>query len=173
MNFLKKPKDWYKRTEEQVRNAIGVKWVKRWKTDTDLRMRLAVQGCYQDAQALDSDTLFASTPSLVTLRIMLIMALRANWCINLADVSTAFLHAPMTEDIFIWPPAEYYPDFKCLWKLNKAMYGLKQSPRLWQEHFAKVIAELGFRRCKSDGNLYCHSSKQLYVLARFADCWRF
>ena len=156
-------------TEEQVRNAIGVKWVKRWKTDTELQMRLVVQGCYQDAQALDSDTLFASTPSLVTLRIMLIMALTRNWCINLADVSTAFLHAPMTEDIFIWPPAEYYPDFKCLWKLNKAMYGLKQSPRLWQEHFAKVMAKLGFRRCKSDGNLYCHSSKQLYVLAYVDD----
>ena len=27
------------------------------------------------------------------------------------------------------------------------------------------MKKLGFRRCKSDSNLYCHSSKNLYVLA--------
>ena len=49
------------------------------------------------------------------------------------------------------------------------MYGLKQSPSLWQEHYASVMKSLGFRRYKSDPNLYCHSSKQLYVLAYVDD----
>ena len=31
------------------------------------------------------------------------------------------------------------------------------------------MKSLGFRRCKSDPNLYCHSSKQLYVLAYVDD----
>ena len=31
------------------------------------------------------------------------------------------------------------------------------------------MQKLGFRRCKSDSNLYCHSSKQLYVLAYVDD----
>ena len=158
-------------TEEQTSNAIGVRWVKRWKTDTELRMRLVVQGCYQDATKLDTDSLFASTPSLVTMRLLLVMALARNWSISLADISTAFLHAAIGagEEIFVVPPAEYYPTRNCLWKLNRAMYGLKQSPRLWQEHFAKTMQKLGFRRCKSDSNLYCHSSKQLYVLAYVDD----
>ena len=49
------------------------------------------------------------------------------------------------------------------------MYGLKQSPQLWQSHFAAVMKKFGFRRCKSDSNLYCHPSKELYVLAYVDD----
>ena len=59
---------------------------------------------------------------------------------------------------------------KCLWRLKKATYGLRQAPKLWQEHFAEVMTtKLGFRRCKSDPNLYCHESGQLYVLAYVDD----
>ena len=147
-------------TEEEIEGAIGLKWVKRWKSDEELRMRLVAQGCYQDDSSLDSDSVFASTPSLVTLRLLLIMSIARGWTITLADISTAFLHALPTG-----------PDGRppCLWKLNKAMYGLKQSPRLWQEHYASVMKSLGFRRCKSDPNLYCHSSRQLYVLAYVDD----
>ena len=43
------------------------------------------------------------------------------------------------------------------------MYGLKQAPALWQTHFAKVMTELGFHRCKTDSNLYRHSSTELFV----------
>ena len=50
------------------------------------------------------------------------------------------------------------------------MYGLRQAPKLWQEHFAEVMTtKLGFRRCKSDPNLYCHESGRLYVLAYVDD----
>ena len=31
------------------------------------------------------------------------------------------------------------------------------------------MAKLGFRRCKSDSNLYCHKSRDLYVLAYVDD----
>ena len=55
----------------------------------------------------------------------------------MGDVSTAFLHALMNEEVFVWPPKEFYPEGKCLWRLKKAMYGLRQAPKLWQEHFAE------------------------------------
>ena len=156
-------------TKEQRDSAIDLKWVKRWKTESELRMRLVARGCFQEASKLDSDTLYASTPSLVTLRLMLTLAIARGWAISLADISTAFLHALLTEEVFVIPPVEYYPSGNCLWRLNRAMYGLKQSPQLWQSHFASVMKKLGFRRCKSDSNLYCHSSKNLYVLAYVDD----
>ena len=152
-------------SQEDIDNAIGVRWVKRWKTDIELRMRLVVQGCFQDSSSIDVDSIYASTPSLVTLRLLLIMALARSWEISLADISTAFLHAMIEEVVHVWPPAEYYPEANCLWRLNRAMYGLRQSPRLWQDHYASVMERLGFRRCKSDSNLYCHKSRSLYVLA--------
>ena len=132
-------------------------------------MRLVVQGCFQDSSSIDVVSLYASTPSLVTLRLLLVMALARSWEISLADISTAFLHASIEEPVFVWPPAEYYPEGNCLWRLNRAMYGLRQSPKLWQDHFATVMSRLGFRRCKSDSNLYCHKSRSLYVLAYVDD----
>ena len=117
-------------TEEEIESAIGLKWVKRWKSDEELQMRLVAQGCYQDDSALDSDSVFASTPSLVTLRLLLIMSIARGWTRTLADISTAFLHASMSDTVFVRPPLEYYPNGPdgrppCLWRLNKAMYGLK------------------------------------------------
>ena len=156
-------------SQEDIDQAIGVRWVKRWKTDTELRMRLVVQGCYQDSSSIDVDSIYASTPSLVTLRLLLVMALARSWEISLADVSTAFLHAAIEDIVYVWPPSEYYPQANCLWRLKRAMYGLRQSPKLWQDHFAATMVRLGFRRCKSDSNLYCHKSRSLYVLAYVDD----
>ena len=67
------------------------------------------------------------------------------------------------------PPVEFYPESNCLWLLKRAMYGLKQAPALWQTHFAKTMISLGFHHCKTDLNLYCHSSKELYVLCYVDD----
>ena len=48
-------------SQEDIDNAIGVRWVKRWKTHVELRMRLVVQGCFQDSSSIDVDSIYAST----------------------------------------------------------------------------------------------------------------
>ena len=101
----------------------------------------------------DPDDTFASTPSLATLKLLLTLACTYNWFVLAGDVSTAFLHALLNDDVFVIPPGEFYPNGGVLWKLRRAMYGLKQSPKAWQLHFASVMADLGFKRLKSDANL--------------------
>ena len=50
------------------------------------------------------------------------------------------------------------------------MYGSRQDPKLWQEHFAEVMtSKLGFWRYKNDPNLYYHESGKLYVFAYIDD----
>ena len=98
-----------------------------------------MRGCFQNVEKNEEDNLFASTPSLVTMRLLLCMAMSRNWGITLGDVGTAFLHAPMSGEVYVWPSKEFYPNGDCLWKLKKAMYGLRQAPKLWQEHFADVM----------------------------------
>ena len=154
-------------SQEDIDNALDGTWVKRRKTATKVRCRLCVRGCFQET--MDQDDVFASTPTLVTLRVLLLMTLSRCWTATTCDISTAFLHAPMTERILMKPPSEYYPTGNCLWLLKRAMYGLKQAPALWQTHFAKVMTELGFHRCKTDSNLYCHKSTELYVLCYVDD----
>ena len=87
---------------------IDTKWVHRWK-GLELKSRLCARGFTQIIE--DADTIYASTPSLVTMKVLLSLAIALNWDITSGDVSTAFLHAPLGDDelIYVKPPAEYYP----------------------------------------------------------------
>jgi len=104
------------------------------------------------------------------LKLLLTLALAKHWYCLGADVSTAFLHATWTKGTtYVWPPEEFYPSGGVVWKLKKALYGLKSSPQLWQAHFANVMERANFVRCKSDANLYRHSDGNLFVLCYVDD----
>ena len=123
-----------------------------------VKRRVCVRGYDQE---VDPDDTYASTPSLITLKLLLTLAVTHGWHILAGDVSTAFLHALLlTDEVFVIPPVEYYPNGGVLWKLCKAMYGLKQSPRMWQQQ----PASLGFERLKSDPNLYFQPEQRCYML---------
>ena len=62
------------------------------------------------------------------------------------SIKTAFLNAPMPiedEPIYVTPPAIYvnYGMVKpgTIWRVNKAIYGLRQSPRLWGKERDKQL----------------------------------
>ena len=92
---------------------------------------------------------------------MLQLSLSRKFNFDVSDVSTAFLHAelPDDEEIYVQPPPEYYSDPDVIWKLKKALYRPKSSPRHWQDHFADVLERLGATRLKSDPNVY-HLKKE-------------
>ena len=41
-----------------------------------------------------------------------------------------------------------------VWKLKKALYGFKRSPRDWNKALAATLSTLGFQPTKSDLNFY-------------------
>ena len=76
---------------------------------------------------------FAATPTMATLRMLFALSLTFNWQITLGDVSVAFLHAPIGDEmVLILPPANIRKK-GFVWKLKKALYGLRTSPRRWQD----------------------------------------
>ena len=132
--------------EESGRN-IPLQLVLKWK-GADVKARLCTKGFAQ--HGLDPDETYASTPALATAKVLRALAASNRWECRLGDVSTAFLHAELAEDdvIYVQPPPEYYSDPDVIWKLKKALYGLKSSPRHWQDHFADVLIRLGATRLK-------------------------
>ena len=60
-------------------------------------------------------------------------------------------------------------DNKYSWKPKKAIEGLKSSPKLWQDHFAATMQELGYTCMKTDPSLYCNKTTGHYVLAYVDD----
>ena len=137
--------------------AIDSRWVHRWK-GTEIKPRLVAK--WYTERIEDLDDVYASTPILVILRTLLAIALALCWTISSADSSTAFLHAPLAEGagLYLAPPIEFYPEKKVLWKLKKAIYGLRSSPKAWQEHLADTMTKMSFRRLHPDSNVDVHDT---------------
>ena len=77
---------------------------------------------------------------------MLAITTQFQWVIQQFDVSNAFLHGTLDEEVFMEQPQDFvnptHPDYVCT--LNKVIYGLKQAPRAWFHRFPNVLKDLGF-----------------------------
>ena len=101
------------------------------------------------------------------LKTLLTLAVARGWHVTLADVSTAFLHASMDGEVLVLPPVEYYPSGDIVWRLKRALYGLKSAPNRWQQHLAATLAS------KGDPNLYFHAKRKIYLLCYVDDLMLF
>lgn len=71
------------------------------------------------------------------------------------DVDNAFLNATIDKDIYCYPPDGYYiGEKKPVWKLDKAVYGLPQAPRLYYLWFDKLSRKLGLKKSETDPCVY-------------------
>ena len=142
-------------TKQQLQQVIQTRWVVQARPfqdgSTSLKARFVAKGFKQ--QILDpSLETYASTPSHLSLRILLILSLVNHWDVVTADISSAFLQAPIPEGelVLVKPPPELEQNPDVLWRLTKALYRLKTSPKLWQQHLANKLEELGLRKNKAD-----------------------
>ena len=72
------------------------------------------------------------------------------------DVKSAFLNGLLKEEVYVKQPPgfehEQYPDY--VFKLKKALYGLRQAPRAWYERLSKFLLKNGFIQGKIDPTLF-------------------
>ncbi|GJZ65759.1 retrovirus-related pol polyprotein from transposon TNT 1-94 [Tanacetum coccineum] len=59
------------------------------------------------------------------------------------DVNNAFLNGDLNEEVFMKPPPGVCHKLGEVFKLRKALYGLKHAPRAWYEKFATFVTSLG------------------------------
>jgi hypothetical protein len=75
------------------------------------------------------------------------------------------------ELLYIRVPQGLNSDQDTVLKLNKSLYGLKQSPRCWHHALTAALKEIGLTPCHSDPCLYFSSdeSKPMFLYAHFDD----
>ena len=120
-------------------NLIGSKWVFIRKDDLPIeeryRVRLCAKGFSQVAEEDYLDT-FAPTARPTTLRAVIHEAFNKDYIIEALDFNTAFLNAELDVPNYMKPPEGCPPKvLGNVLKLNKSLYGLKQSSKLWNEMF--------------------------------------
>lgn len=131
-----------------------------------VRCPLVCNGCYQGIT--DKGDTYTRTPLFISLKLLLLFGFPKNYSFNLYDVSTAFLHAELKEQVYVRPPVEFYPNGGVLWELQEAMYRLKAAPNAWQAHFAEAVVDMGTERVRSEPSVYCFPDKGLYAMS-YAD----
>ena len=143
-------------TPEEQQTIISSRWVHREKGD-DVRSRIVAKGFTEHVN--DADDIYASAPVFAVLRWLLALSITFSWSITTGDISTAFLHAAAAATagvaLHMYPPTEFYQaTYRIVWKLNKALYGLRSSPKAWQDHLADTLHVLHLVRLRTEPNVF-------------------
>ena len=102
---------------------------------------------------------------------MIYIAAVKHFLAKLGDVSTAFLHARLPKDeppVIVRPP----PNLQrkgWLWRLVRALYGLRTSPRLFQEHLVAVVGRAKWKRLVTDAQAFVHEETGSLMLVHADD----
>ena len=80
------------------------------------------------------------SPVVSNVPLLFAIAASKNFYIISLDIKTAFLHGELKETIYVYPSQRYKAEGK-LFKLNKAIYILKQAPIRWNEKFSTLLKE--------------------------------
>jgi len=134
---IEKNKTWELTELPTDKKPIGVKWVYKTKYkpsgEIDLyKARLVAKG-YKQKPGIDYFEVFAPVARLDTIRMLITLSAQNNWKIHQMDVKSAFLNGTLEEEVYVEKPAVYVVRGKedKVYRLKKALYGLKHAPRAW------------------------------------------
>ena len=137
------------------RKAVSSTWVYTIKSDGRYKDRLVVWG-FTQVLGVDYEDTFSPMLRMSTFRMLLSQSVQLGLDLIHMDVVTAFLHGSLQEELYLKIPANMQtPSNKgSVFKLNKAIYGLKQASRQWFKHFHDFIIRQGFQQSEVDPCLY-------------------
>eukprot|EP01084_Bolivina_argentea_P043255 79697_1 len=147
---------------ENMRVENGI-WRFRAKRDQDgnvakLKSRYVLDGSRQWSPFGREDT-YSPVAELSSIRSLLACAAEKEWKVIQADFAAAYLNARLEEPVYIQqPPGLEQGGDRIVWKLNRAIYGMKQSGRLWYDELRGTLKNLGYRPTGTDPCVFMRGS---------------
>nr|GEU76245.1 retrovirus-related Pol polyprotein from transposon TNT 1-94 [Tanacetum cinerariifolium] len=123
---------------------------------------------YCQEEGIDFEQSFAPVARLKAIRIFLAYAAHKNMVVYQMDVKTAFLNGNLREEVYVSQSDgvvdQNNPNH--VYKLKKALYALKQAPRVWNENdlllmsmMGKISFFLGLQISQSPRGIFINQSK--------------
>jgi uncharacterized membrane-anchored protein YhcB (DUF1043 family) len=167
IDSLKTNQTWTLMTPPKGRKIIKNKWVYKIKRDRDgneiYKARLVAKG-FTQKEGIDYQQTYAPVVKYETVRIMLAIAANKNLLLIQFDVKTAFLYGTITEELYMDQPEGFQDGTSNVCRLNKGIYGLKQSPRAWNNRIAKVLIDNGLQQLETDNCIFVDKRSLLFVV---------
>ena len=107
-------------------------------------------------EVIDYNEVFSPVVKHSSIRILLALVAQLDLELVQLDVKTAFLHGDLKEEIYMTQPEGFKVAGKenLVCKLEKSLYGLKQSPRQWYKRFDKFMLGQKYTKSKYDHCVY-------------------
>lgn len=107
-----------------------------------------------------------------TISFLIALAASNDWKVHHLDVKTLFLHGELKEEVYVTQPDSFFikGSENKVYKLKKALYGLKRAPRAWNEKLNTILKELNFFKCSKEPSLYQKKEEEhLLIVAVYVD----
>ncbi|GJT99514.1 retrovirus-related pol polyprotein from transposon TNT 1-94 [Tanacetum coccineum] len=147
---------------------IALKWIYKVKLDEygDVLKNKAqlVAKAYHQEEGIDFEESFAPVARIKAIRIFIANAANKNMIIYQMDIKTAFLNGDLQEEVFVSQPEGFEdPDNPThVYRLKKAIYGLKQAPKAWYDTLSKFLMANNFFKGSVDptpGGIFINQAK--------------
>jgi hypothetical protein len=176
MDSLKEQGTWVLVKRPDNRSIIKNKWVFKTKRKADgsierYKARLVAKG-YTQRLGIDYEEVFAPVMRSDTLRCLLAIVQKHKLHMKQLDVVGAYLYGEIEEDLYMEEPESFATSKsgEMVCKLQKSLYGLKQSARKWNEKFTVALKGLGLNQSVADPCLYVNKTATLFCAIYVDDC---
>ena len=119
------------------------------------KARLVAKG-FEQTSGIDYTETFNPIIKRSTIRIILALAVHFNWVIRQSNISNAFLHGSLNEEVYMEQLKGFVdkenPKMVC--KMQNKIYGLKQASRAWFHRLSCYLLDIGFIAFLVDTSLF-------------------
>ena len=164
LDFLESMKVFEEVCEDELpagTHVMSSRWVDTMKTPTMRRSKYTARG-YEEPHS--DEGCLAATATIQGIRMLLTRCLDKRDQGHeafVADYTQAFLNAEVREGEQLYPPED--SDGWQVWRVRKAMLGLRTSPRRWQEHLSGKLKEHGFVQDERDPCLFVNTELDICI----------
>ena len=170
MNSMRRAEVWDAVELPDGKHAIDSRLVFKTKRDAAgniirYKVRLCAKG-FSQRPGVDYSETFAPVARLTSIRAILAMVAHHDWELDQMDVQSAYLNAPLTEEVYMRLPEGLAAagERHLVCKLKKSIYGLKQAGREWNKHVDAALKSLGFIQILADACIYVYQRGNVIVI---------
>ena len=156
---------------------ISTTWVFKVKTNINgeiekFKARLCARGDLQKHSIFFNNDNQSPVINSTSINILIAIAIKNDYVIQNIDINTAYLYGKINEEVYMYLPQGFYKKEKLnnkVAKLNKGIYGLKQSAKLWYETLSEKLKSIGFSKLTFDKCIFIKTKPFTIILGIYVD----
>lgn len=160
IDAIERNETWELTTFPPKKKVIGVKWVYKTKFNAKGKIdrhkaHLVVKG-YKKQYGRDYDETYAPVTRMEIMCVVIEIAAKHKWKVYQMDVKSAFLNGVLKEEVYVEQPLGYevVGEEHKVYRLKRALYGLKQDPWAWYRRIDTYLMSNGFSKSDGEPTLY-------------------